>query len=53
MCKSAKFVEYLLLHCEIATAFWSAIVNRVGLARVMPKRVVDLFCLFERLGGSL
>jgi len=38
-----EFVNHLLLHYEVASALWSAIFNRVGLAWVMPKRIVDLF----------
>jgi hypothetical protein len=45
-------VDHLLLHCEIASALWSAIFSRVGLAWVMPKRVVDLFACWRGLGGS-
>jgi hypothetical protein len=42
MCTKNEFVDLLLLHCEIASALWSAIFSHVGLAWVMP-RVVDLF----------
>jgi hypothetical protein len=39
-----------LLHCEIVNAM-SAIFSRVGIARVMPKRVVKKTC-WRWLGGS-
>ena len=52
MCKkSGEFVDHLL-HCEIASALWSAIYSRVGLAWVMSKRVVDLFTCRRRLRGN-
>jgi hypothetical protein len=48
MCKrSRESIDHLLLHCEIAIALWSAIFNRVGLAWVMPNRVVDLLLVGE------
>jgi hypothetical protein len=44
MCEmSGEFVDHLILHCEIANALWTAISSCIGLAWVMPKRVVDLF----------
>jgi hypothetical protein len=53
MCKrSGESIDHLLLHCEIAIALWSAIFNCVGLAWVMPNRVVDLFACWRGLGGS-
>jgi hypothetical protein len=35
MSKNGEFVNHLILHCEIASALWSVIFNRVGLAWVM------------------
>jgi len=45
-------VHHLLLHCEIASAMWTAIFSLVGLVCVMPKRVVDLFDCWSGLGDS-
>jgi len=44
-------VDHLLFHCEIASALWNAIFNNVGLAWVMPSRMVDLFACWRALGG--
>jgi hypothetical protein len=46
-------MNYLLLYCEIACALWSAIFSRVGLALVMPRRVIDFFACYRGLCGSL
>jgi hypothetical protein len=43
-------VDHVLLHYEIVNALWSVIFSRVGLAWVMPKRVIDLFCLLQKVG---
>jgi hypothetical protein len=44
MCKrSGESVDHLLLHCDVASAIWSAFFSRFGLSWVMPRRVVDLF----------
>jgi hypothetical protein len=48
--RSGEFVDHLLLHCEIASALWSAIFSLVGLAWVTPKRVVDLFACWRGFG---
>jgi hypothetical protein len=54
MCKkSGESVDHLLLHCEIASALWNAIFNSVGLAWVMPSRVVDLFACWRGQVGRL
>jgi hypothetical protein len=45
-------MDHLLLHCEIASALWTAIFSYVGLAWVMPRRVVDLFSSWRGLDGS-
>jgi hypothetical protein len=48
MCKkNGESVDHLLLHCEIAGALWNTIFNSVGLAWVMPRRVVDLFACWR------
>jgi hypothetical protein len=33
-------MDHLLLNCEIASALWSAIFSRIGLAWVMSRRIV-------------
>jgi hypothetical protein len=43
MCKrDGESVDRLLIHCDIASALWSAIFSRFGLAWIMPRRVLDL-----------
>jgi hypothetical protein len=43
MCKSSdETVDHLLLHCEVASTLWDAMLSHFGLAWVMPRRVVDL-----------
>jgi hypothetical protein len=43
MCKrDGESVDHLLIHCDIASALWSAIFSRFGLAWVMPRQVLDL-----------
>jgi hypothetical protein len=52
MCKkNGELVDHLLLHCEIAGALWNTIFSNVGLAWVMPRRVVDLFACWRVPGG--
>jgi hypothetical protein len=52
ICKrNEEFEDHVLLHYEIANALWSALFSRVGLAWVIPKRVIDLFAC-RKLGGS-
>jgi hypothetical protein len=44
MCKrNGESVDHLLLHCDVASAIWSAFFSRFGLSWVMPRRVVDLY----------
>jgi hypothetical protein len=44
MCKkSGESMDHLLLHCEITSALWNSLFSCVGVARVMPSRVVDIF----------
>ena len=50
--RSGEFVVHLLLHCEIFCALWSVVFIHVGLAWVMPRKVVDLFACWRGLGGS-
>jgi hypothetical protein len=43
LCKrNGKPVDHLLLHCNVASAIWSAFFSCFGLSWVMPRSVVDL-----------
>jgi hypothetical protein len=53
MCKrSGEFVDHFLLHYDIASVLWNVIFSRVGLAWIMPKRVVDLLACWKGVCGS-
>jgi hypothetical protein len=42
MCKrSGEFVDHFSLHCDVASAIWSAFFSRFGLSLVMPTHIVD------------
>lgn len=41
-----------LLHCEVAKVFWDEILNRLGIAWVMPWRVVDLLAVIRGIQGN-
>jgi hypothetical protein len=45
-------VDQLLLHCEVASALRNTIFSHIGLAWVMPRRVVDLFACWRGHFGS-
>jgi hypothetical protein len=46
MCKrNGVSMDHLLLHFDVAYAIWIAFFNCFGLSQVMPRCVVDLFCL--------
>jgi hypothetical protein len=48
MCKkSGELVDYHLLNCEMADALWNIIFSLVGLAWVIPSRIVDLFAYWK------
>jgi hypothetical protein len=50
MCKrNGETVAHLLLHCEIASALWSALLSRFRMYWVISRRVID--CLL--VGGPL
>lgn len=50
MCtKSGEMVDHLLLHCEFARAMGNYFSGRVGLAWVMPKRLVDFLANWRGL----
>jgi hypothetical protein len=53
MCKRSKdMVDHLLLHCEVASALWSAIFGCFGMSWVMPRWVSELFVSWWSLGGG-
>jgi hypothetical protein len=53
MCKRSKdTVDHLLLHCEVASALWSAIFGCFGMSWVMPRWVSELFASWWSLGGG-
>jgi hypothetical protein len=43
--KSGKIVNYLLLHCKLASALWNSIFDLFGFVWVMPRRVKYLHFL--------
>jgi hypothetical protein len=45
-------VDLFLLYCEVASALWNVIFNRVRLTWIMPRRVLDLFACWRGLNGS-
>jgi hypothetical protein len=49
--KNGELVDHLLLYCEIAGALWNIIFSSLGLAWVMPRRVVDLFACWRAPKG--
>jgi len=43
MCKkTGKFVDHILLHCDMASALWSSLFSRFGMSWVMSGQVIDL-----------
>jgi hypothetical protein len=48
--RSGESVDYLLFHCDVASALWSAFFTRFGLSWVMPSRVIDLFACWWTFG---
>jgi hypothetical protein len=53
MCKrDVEFVDHLL-HCDVASAFWSALFSRFGMSWVMPRRVIDLFVCWWSSGRPI
>jgi hypothetical protein len=40
MCKTCgESIDHLFLHCEVATEMWSALLQLLGVAWVMPRRL--------------
>jgi hypothetical protein len=53
ICKRFKAsVDHLFLHCEIASALWSAIFSHTGVTWAMLRRAVDLFTYWRGLRGN-
>jgi hypothetical protein len=46
-------VDHFLLHYEFAGALWNTFFSNVGLAWVMPRRIVDIFACWKALGVGL
>jgi hypothetical protein len=40
--RNGESVDYLLLHCDVASSIWSAFFSCFGLSWVMHRSVVDL-----------
>jgi len=54
MCKcNGDTVDHLLLHCSIATGFWSMVFGLFGVYRVMPKTVVDIGGVWIHVSASM
>ena len=53
MCKSnGKTVDHLLLHCHIATDFWSMVFGLFVVYWLMPETLIDLLACWQgRLGN--
>jgi hypothetical protein len=50
MCKrNGESVDHLL-HCDVASALWSALFTHFGMSWVMPRRVIDLFACWRASG---
>ncbi|KAG2705002.1 hypothetical protein I3760_05G032400 [Carya illinoinensis] len=53
MCKcNGESTDHLLLHCEVVKVLWDAIFSRLGIAWVMPKRVIDLLSCWRGIRGN-
>jgi hypothetical protein len=49
--RDGKFMNYLLLHCDVASILWNNIFTCFGMSWVMPRSIIDLFVCrwkFER-----
>lgn len=46
-------MDSFLFLCEVARALWDDIFSTVGLAWVMPGRVIDFFAIWRGLYGKL
>jgi hypothetical protein len=45
-------VDHLLLHCDVAFTLWNHVFSRFDMSWVMPRRVVDLFACWWKVGRS-
>ncbi|KAG2677430.1 hypothetical protein I3843_12G099400 [Carya illinoinensis] len=53
MCKhNGETTDHLLLHCEAVTDLWDDIFTRLGLAWVMPRKVIDLLACWRVIRGK-
>lgn len=51
--KCGESVDNLLVYCEVVRVLWNEIFCKTELVCVMPRRVVGLFLLLERLHGNI
>jgi hypothetical protein len=50
--KSVESIDHLLLHCEVAWALWSYVLNLFGVEWVMPQSVLELLTSWGAASGS-
>jgi hypothetical protein len=50
--KSGESIDHLLLHCEVARALWSYVLNLFGVEWVMPHSVLELLISWGAAIGS-
>lgn len=52
MCKkSGESIDHLLLDCKVARALWNNFFGTMGLAWVMPRRVLDPFTTMGKINS--
>ncbi|KAF5455272.1 hypothetical protein F2P56_024868, partial [Juglans regia] len=49
---SGETVDHLLLHCEFARGIWNYFFNKLGVAWVMPDRVVGFLACWRGITGT-
>ncbi|KAG2721870.1 hypothetical protein I3843_02G085900 [Carya illinoinensis] len=49
---TSETVDQLLLHCKFASEIWNYFFNKMGLAWVMPGRVVELIASWKGITGT-
>jgi hypothetical protein len=53
LCKrDGESVDYILLHCDVASALWNNIFSCFGISWVMPRSVLDLVTCWWKAGRS-
>jgi hypothetical protein len=51
--REREYVDHILLHCDVAYALWTNILNRFGMSWVMSKKIIDLFACWWRSGRPM